>query len=263
MTELPHGGGAVKYNDVVRYIYDQLYKLNVECDFLWPESDNLEDYDLLVVPALYAASEELLKKIDRYVENGGHLFTTFKTAFANENVKVYSDCQPHGIDKCLGISYSHFTFPKNVKLASEIYQCEERELKNFMELVIPETAEALATYDHYNWKRYAAVTRNQYGKGSATYLGCWTSDGMLREILSETLKNAGLWTERQEVGFPVIIKTGTNDFGKEVVYYLNYSPEIRKVKYTGAEGTELLTDQTVADGQELEIGGWDLKIVER
>lgn len=30
------GGGACKYNDVVRYVYDQLYKLNVECDFLMP-----------------------------------------------------------------------------------------------------------------------------------------------------------------------------------------------------------------------------------
>lgn len=28
------GGRMAKYNDVVRYVYDQLYKLNVECDFL-------------------------------------------------------------------------------------------------------------------------------------------------------------------------------------------------------------------------------------
>ena len=66
--------GKLKYNDVVRFIY-QLYKMNVECDFLWPESENLEDYDLLVVPALYAASEELLEQENSgFVEEGGHLF---------------------------------------------------------------------------------------------------------------------------------------------------------------------------------------------
>lgn len=255
--------GEVKYNDVVRYVYDQLYKLNVECDFLWPESENLEDYDLLVVPALYAAPEELLERIDRYVKNGGHLFTTFKTAFANENVKVYADCQPHGIDKCLGISYSHFTFPKNVKLTSDRYRCKENELKIFMELINPDTAEVLASYDHYNWKRYAAVTRNHYGEGSATYLGCWTSDNMLREILTDVLKDAGLWTENQEVEFPVIIKKGVNDFEKEVVYYLNYSPEVQSVKYTGNDGTELLTEEKISTGEMLEIQPWNLKIIER
>lgn len=132
-----------------------------------------------------------------------------------------------------------------------------------MELVNPEGAQVLASYDHYNWKRYAAVTRNAYGKGTATYLGCWTSDAMLREILTDVLKDAGLWGMEQEVEFPVIIKKGTNDLGKEVVYYLNYSPEVRNVIYHGTAGEELFGKAAVADGEVLEIGAWDLKIVER
>ena len=132
-----------------------------------------------------------------------------------------------------------------------------------MELVNPEGAQVLAFYDHYNWKRYAAVTRNAYGKGTATYLGCWTGDAMLREILTDVLKDAGLWGMEQEVEFPVIIKKGTNDLGKEVVYYLNYSPEVQNVIYHGTDGEELFGKAAVADGEVLEIGGWDLKIVER
>ena len=257
------GGGGCKYNDVVRYVYDQLYKLNVECDFLWPETESFAQYDLLVVPALYAAPEALLQKINDYVAAGGHLFTTFKTGFTDENLKVFHDSQPHILDRCLGISYSHFTLPKQVKLSGETYHCEDNELKNFMELVNPEGAQVLASYDHYNWKRYAAVTRNAYGKGTATYLGCWTGDAMLREILTDVLKDAGLWGMEQEVEFPVIIKKGTNDLGKEVVYYLNYSPEVRNVIYHGTDGEELFGKAAVTDGQVLEIGGWDLKIVER
>ena len=33
--------GKMMYNDVVRWIYDTLYKMNVECDFLFPESENM------------------------------------------------------------------------------------------------------------------------------------------------------------------------------------------------------------------------------
>lgn len=256
------GVGDYKYNDVVRYVYNQLYRLNVGCDFLWPDSENLEDYDLLVVPALYAAPEELLLRIRRFVERGGRLFATFKTAFADENVKVFHDSQPHILDECLGISYSHFTHPKNVRLTGETFGCPDNEVKVFMELVNPEGAKVLASYDHYNWKRYAAVTRNSFGKGTATYLGCVTSDGMLREILADVLREAGLWTADQEVEFPVIIKRGTNQDGKQIVYYLNYSSSEQTVAHRDGGGVELTKKEKVAQGDTLTIGPWDLRIVE-
>ena len=256
------GAGDYKYNDVVRYVYNQLYRLNVGCDFLWPDSENLEDYDLLVVPALYAAPEELLLRIRRFVERGGRLFATFKTAFADENVKVFHDSQPHILDECLGISYSHFTHPKNVRLTGGTFGCPDNEVKVFMELVNPEGAKVLASYDHYNWKRYAAVTRNSFGKGTATYLGCVTSDGMLREILADVLREAGLWTADQEVEFPVIIKRGTNQDGKQIVYYLNYSASEQTVAHRDGGGVELTKKEKVAQGDTLTIGPWDLRIVE-
>ena len=136
--------GKTTYNDVVRWIYDVLYKMNVECDFLFPESEGFERYQMIVVPALYSAPDELLERLNRYVENGGTLIATFKTAFADENVKVRHEVQPYMLRDCLGIRYHQFTFPKNVKLSGEIVQeagDEERKAKTFMELVLPETAE--------------------------------------------------------------------------------------------------------------------------
>lgn len=258
-------GGSEKpdYNDVVRYVYDQLYRLNVECDLIWPETEKLDEYSLIVVPALYAASEELLERIDRYVKNGGHLFATFKTAFANENLKVYADSQPHGIEKCLGISYSHFTMPEKVKLSSERFHCQDRDVTWFMELLNPEGAKVLASYEHYNWKRYAAVTENNYGKGTAVYLGCHVSTGMLREILSDILKRTGIWGREQEVEFPIIIKKGMNDYGEEIVYFLNYSPEIQEIKYWGNDAEDILTGEKVCEGQMLHIEPWNLRLLGR
>lgn len=154
------GDGSIFYNDVLTWIYKQLYQLNIECDFLWPESEELEKYKLLIVPALYAAPESLLRRIEKFVEQGGHLFTTFKTAFADENLKIYTDCHPHILNKCLGISYSDFTFPDKVKLESDKFRCNRNSVQGFMELINPDTAEVLATYNHYNWKRYAGQRDN-------------------------------------------------------------------------------------------------------
>ncbi|MFQ7553008.1 MAG: beta-galactosidase trimerization domain-containing protein [Blautia marasmi] len=39
----------------MRWMYDTLYHMNIECDFIWPESENLDQYKAIIVPALYAA----------------------------------------------------------------------------------------------------------------------------------------------------------------------------------------------------------------
>lgn len=260
------GDHGIGYNDVVRWLYDTLFKMNVECDFVWPESDNLDQYKAIFVPALYAAPDELLEKLKQYTANGGTLVATFKTAFANENVKVSHEMQPHILSNCFGISYQQFTFPKNTGLSGSIINGiakgadEEAEAKVFRELLMPQEAEVLASYDHYNWKEYAAITKNHYRKGTAIYIGCMTDDNTLKAVLTEALNSAEV--EIPEYSWPVIIRKGTNDLGKCVRYILNYSAEEQNVVYHGADGTELFSEESVQDGESITVLPWNLKIVE-
>ncbi len=260
------GDNGIGYNDVVRWLYDALFKMNIECDFVWPESDNLDQYKAIFVPALYAAPDELLEKLKQYTANGGTLVATFKTAFANENVKVSHEMQPHILSNCFGISYQQFTFPKNAGLSGSIINGtakgadEKAEAKVFMELLMPQEAEVLASYDHYNWKEYAAITKNHYGKGTAIYIGCMTDNNTLKAVLTEALNSAEV--EIPEYSWPVIVRKGTNDLGKCVRYILNYSAEEQKVTYHGADGTELFSEESVQDGEMITVLSWDLKVVE-
>ena len=260
------GDNGIGYNDVVRWLYDTLFKMNIECDFVWPESDNLDQYKAIFVPALYAAPDELLEKLKQYTANGGTLVATFKTAFANENVKVSHEMQLHILSNCFGISYQQFTFPKNTGLSGSIINGtakdsdEKAEAKVFMELLMPQEAEVLASYDHYNWKEYAAITKNHYGKGTAIYIGCMTDDNTLKAVITEALRSAEL--ELPEYRWPVIVRKGTNDLGKCVRYILNYSAEEQNVIYHGANGTELFSEESVQDGDTVTVLPWNLKIVE-
>ena len=260
------GDHGIGYNDVVRWLYDTLFKMNVECDFVWPESDNLDQYKAIFVPALYAAPDELLEKLKQYTANGGTLVATFKTAFTNENVKVSHEMQPHILSNCFGISYQQFTFPKNTGLSGSIINGtakdsdEKAEAKVFMELLMPQEAEVLASYDHYNWKEYAAITKNHYGKGTAIYIGCMTDDNTLKAVLTEALNSAEV--EIPEYSWPVIVRKGINDLNKCVRYILNYSAEEQNVIYHGANGTELFSEESVQDGDTVTVLPWNLKIVE-
>ena len=258
---------SIYYNDVMRWMYDTLYHMNVECDFIWPESENLEQYKAIVVPALYAAPDELLIRLKQYVENGGTLIASFKTAFANENVKVSHQVQPHILSNCFGVHYDQFTFPKNLGLTGEVIPEKPDQKGNahpaanvFMELLVSEGAEVLASYEHYNWKDYAAITRNHYGKGQAVYIGCMTDEETLKSVYKAVLPEAGV--EIPEYHYPIIVRKGLNDLGKTVCYFLNYSGMELEMPYDYKNGIELLENTAVENGTALQMPAWGVKIVE-
>ena len=258
---------SIYYNDVMRWMYDTLYHMNIECDFIWPESENLDQYKAIIVPALYAAPDELLIRLNQYVENGGTLIASFKTAFANENVKVSHEVQPHILSNCFGVHYDQFTFPKNVGLTGEVILKKTDQKGNahpaanvFMELLVSEGAEVLASYEHYNWKDYAAITRNHYGKGQAVYIGCMTDEETLKSVYKAVLPEADV--EIPEYHYPIIVRKGLNDLGKTVCYFLNYSGMELEMPYDYKNGIELLENTAVENVTALQMPSWGVKIVE-
>lgn len=253
------GRGGYDYNDLVRWFYDALYKMNVECDFVWPDTEDLDKYKAIVVPALYAAPEELLERLQEYVKRGGNLLASFKTGFANENVKVSHEVQPHVLHECLGIKYHQFTIPQNVGLAGAV-SGDGACANQFMELLETDTAEVLAFYEHYNWSNYAAITKNHYGKGTAIYLGTKTDDATLQKVFVQLLEVADVELVKER--FPLIIRKGVNGAGKKVRYYLNYSQTEQKTTYVYENGKDILTGERIEKETEIKIAPWDLRIVE-
>jgi beta-galactosidase len=257
-------GGTVSYNDVLRNMYDALYHMNVGVDFVDPSSNNLEDYQLLVVPALYAAPDSLLQRLNRFVRNGGHIVYTFKSGFSDQNAKARTIHQPGIIDDACGIYYNQFTLPKNVSLKGDPYGVgvENNKVSTWMELITPTTAKVLAYYDHPVWGNYAAITENSYGKGLATYIGCITSNVVVEKILADAVKKAGLWGVDQQLYFPLITKSGINKSGKIIHYYFNYSSSPATFHFPYKSGKELFSGQITGSDKEVVLGPWEVKIIE-
>ena len=250
---------GLTYNDVFRWLYDSLFELNVEVDILFPDCENLEDYTLVAIPALYSASEALLSKIDQYVAGGGHIFTTFKSGFTNEHVKVYQEEQPYGLTKCLGITYNQFTAPKGVTLHIAGQQVAAT---HWMELCMPTTAEVLATYGHKYWQNYAALTKNSYGQGSAMYIGCHIPKDALKEVLKDYCNELGITCLKEALEPSVTVRSSINEEGHKVHFYLNYSEEVVAQQYLHEEGINLFTGRSIQKGDKLVLEDWDVAIIE-
>lgn len=250
--------GAHSYNTVARWLGDALFRMNIEYDMISSRERDFSNYEVLVIPALYSASEELLTALHNYVKNGGHLITTMRSGFSNENLKIYADTQPHILHECLGLHYDQFTYPENVKVA-------DSPAKNWMDLVICDTAKSLIDYTHPTWGQYSAVAKNDFGQGSTLYFATMFDDALLEKILTEYLKDmplTGALLKDVSSTNSVIIKRGVNDFGKEICYYFNYSSTPQNITHMQADGVNLLSGEPIKSGCSYSIAAWDLLIVE-
>lgn len=256
-------GARETYNDILRPYYDALYDINVGVDFIDPSTIEINKYKLIVVPALYAAPDSLLRRLNQYVKDGGHIVYTFKSGFSDQNVKVRSVRQPGIISEACGITYSQFTTPENVSLKDDPFKVgKDNTIQKWMELITPGTAKVLAYYDHPVWGKYAAITENNYGKGTATYVGCWPSTAITGKIMENAIKEAGLWDVDQNLKFPLIVKSGVNQHHKVIHYYFNYSATPASFDYPHKAGKELLSGTAVSSNQSIAMDGWGVKIIE-
>lgn len=255
-------GARENYNDVLRPVYDALYRLNVGVDFIDPSSAGLEKYALIVVPALYAAPDALLERLNRFVRQGGHVLYTFKSGFSDEHAKVRTTPQPGIIGEACGVTYTQFTIPRGVSVTTPYtLQKGNDAARYWIELLTPTTARVVARYAHPAWGEYAAITENGYGKGMATYVGFMPSDELLGKILEDAVRKAGLWGPDQEIAFPLVTKSGTNGHGKTVRYYFNYSSRPAALSYPHRAGKDLLSGRVIPTGARQELAPWGVLIV--
>jgi beta-galactosidase len=254
----------VDYMTVLHQFHRSFERLKVGVDFVFPESNNFADYDVIVVPPLYIASDALLERLVDFVKGGGHVVMSFKSGFCNEYSTVRWTRMPALLREAAGFSYQEFSNLRGpLALKGDPFGVgDKNQVSAWAEMLMPESAKVLATYDHPFFGRFAAITRNQYGKGTLTYEGTFLSDELQKQVLLGVLQMAHLTGPDQELPEAVTVRHGTGNSGKTMHFYLNYSSDAQKFAYTYGDGVELLSEGSVRKGQTLTLAPWDVAIIE-
>ncbi len=262
---MPYREGNNSYwRDVVPSLHRALYNNSIAVDFIYPGRDQLKDYSLVIVPPLYVASDAALAEIDTYVKNGGHAVMMFKSGFCDEFSTVRTQLAPGPLRAVCGFHYQEFASIKALPLAQNPYGVADKDntVADWADLLVPDTATPVAYYQHPFYGKWPAITRNAYGKGTLLYEGCRPSDALQEKILLDEIARAGLSQPALQTRFPLVTKSGVNDFGRTVRFHYNFSPAPVPFTYSGPGGTSLLDQTRVAPGAKRTIAPWDLVIIE-
>lgn len=252
-----------KSNYPIDMVHKALYFQNVEADIVpCDKMTDFSQYDMLVIPPLYVATDELLLTIDQFVKDGGHVVMMHKSGYCNEHSAVRATFAPGPLRKACGFYYQEYSTISEMSLKNNPFQlAKTNQIGDWYEFLIPETATPLAYAEHAFLGKWPVITENKYGKGKLTYIGTYPSQELLDTIVRKAAVEAKVIPADNHT-FPIIQRSGVNKSGKAIHYIFNYSGETKEITYTYPQAKELISGKSVQSGDIIVLEPWEVFIME-
>ncbi|MFG3722545.1 beta-galactosidase [Streptomyces massasporeus] len=217
-------------------------------------------HPVLVVPALYIASDAVLEWLAAYARAGGHLVLGPRTGYADHEARARLAPAPGHLTEAAGVSYDEFSnLTQNlpVRATGPLRLGQDAAATRWADGLTATDAEVLATYDHPHFGRWPAITTRGHGKGRVTYVGTVPNRAFARGLAEWLVPTAGHgW---QDLPDPVTATTGVSPDGHRVHVVHNWSWSPTRATAPVAL-TDILNNCPVAAGSEVELGAWDVRV---
>jgi len=219
---------------------------------------------VLLVPALYIASDHLLGWLRRYVGAGGHLVLGPRTGYADHEARARLEVKPATLDDVAGVDYQEFgnlSEPVPLTTGGVLGSVPGAHGTGWADgLRVRAGTQVLAAYDHPHHGAFPAVTTAVAGPGRVTTVGTVPDAVLARALLSWVDPSADdVW--RCLTTGAVTVTSATTAAGRLRVLH-NWSWEPVQVKLPAA--VRDLLDSTAAplpEGSCVELGPWDARVL--
>lgn len=244
--------------------YRGFFDARAQAAIVYPPQD-FGGYRVLIAPAIYAADDELLERLVRYAQDGGHLMLSFRGGYGDEYARARWQRAPGLLRSAVGASYSEYSnllepLPLR-EVGSRLTLPAESRGEAWADGLELEGAESLAEYDHPHFGRFPAITTHAFGKGRVTYAGTLPNAPLSQALARWVLDDAGLQPLLADPPPSVRANTARGAGGKRLWFLSNWSGDPATLASLPASGTELGSEERLRAGDMLELAPWDMKIL--
>ncbi len=254
------------YTEEAGKYYTALARLNIGVDIIGC-SESLDNYDIVIAPVLYMVKEGFAEKLEKFTERGGTFITGFLSGYVDERDLVVTGGYPGKLRKLCGLWVEEIDallpgqengFVINSGPLSGVYPAVM-----LCDIIHPETAETVAVYEKDFYKGSPSVCRNNFGKGSAWYIGASTPKNnsiFLEKLLLSLCSSMGIESEitPQEGVEAVCRKKDCTEF----LFVLNHNAHSVTIT-TPCRCIDLISNRTYFEGQSVEIEKYGVVILEK
>lgn len=243
-------------------LYRELQSRHLACGLV-NAADSFDGLRLIIAPGFVLMDDILAKKLCDFVETGGTLVVSARTATRTRHNGVFPVTSPALLNECFGITVEEFGVkdPLTLQLGREALP-----LESYYEILRPRSVRGAKVLARWNplpdgaphaAPGEAAFTARRFGKGSAFYLGTHFSaentGPILDEILSGT-KLAPLASAPQGVEV-----TCRQNEKRRILFLLNHTGQSQKASGLSA-GKNLLTGKST--GRHINLPPYGVAVIE-
>jgi beta-galactosidase len=232
------------HRERIEAYYTALWQRGVTVDFAHPEQD-LDAYDLVLAPALYAVSPAARLNLESYVAEGGNLVVSFFSGVVDDHDAVPAGGYPGQLRDVLGLTVAEWLplrRDESVTLddgsTADVW-AEDLELNG---------AQPHTSYASGPAAGKPAVTVHAFGKGTSWYVSTRPAASALDALLGEALAAAGIPDGPSAPGVETVSRTSD---GATFTFVLNHTDADAPLP---VGGTDLVSGRTVTAGDPLAAG---------
>ncbi|MFC6314508.1 beta-galactosidase [Lapidilactobacillus achengensis] len=170
-----------QYWQTLQQHYAYFWRHDIPIDVISPQAD-LAPYQLVLDPMHFLMDQAWIDKVADFTQAGGTVVGTYLSGVVDERTLAYLGDQPQRLHELYGVQTTEVDtlYPhqhNGVHYGDQTYPAQD-----YCEVITNQTASVLATYTADFYAGQPAITKNQYGAGTAYYLAARTDAACLTAL---------------------------------------------------------------------------------
>lgn len=249
--DLENASGPSKdmnYYDQVRAYYKALYDQNIPVDII-PSKAELDKYHVVIAPAFYMINPSTVERIKQFVQEGGTLISTFRTGVVDESDRCMYGLAPGPLKEVLGVEVEEtdalFPDESNTIVIRDAKKDTNVTYESSLlcDLINLKGAKAVGVYGEDFYAGTPCITKNNYGKGTAYYVGTSPSQLFLNEFMQKICSENEIFTQFTA---SENVEVATRESENEKFHFvINHNDSPATIDFGSFAGTNLLNGERV------------------